>query len=90
VEATGCKACMAYATGLPEKPMKHLEIRDSSFDFDPESEPMVPAMALHVEECCRRGIIAKFIRKLTVSNVTVSGMEGGLLDTQDVEEIIEA
>ena len=32
----------------------------------------------------------KFIRKLTVRNISVEGMEGGLLDTQDVGEISES
>ena len=90
VKADGCKACVAYALGLPEKPMEHLELRDCAFTFDPEAKPMVPAMALGVEECARRGIIAKFIRKLTVRNISVEGMEGGLLDTQDVGEISES
>ena len=90
VQADGCKACVAYAMGLPEKPMEHLELRDCSFTFDPEAKPMVPAMALGVEACARRGIIAKFIRKLTVHNLRTEGMEGALLDTQDVGEIAES
>ena len=90
VEATGCRACVAYAMGLPEKPMERLELKDCTFRFDPAAEPLVPAMACGVEECCRRGIIAKFIRKLAVCNITVEGMEGNLLDTQDVEEILQS
>ena len=90
VEATGCKACMAYAMGLPEKPMGHLELRDCSFSFDPEAEPMVPAMALNVEACRRRGVIAKFIRKLTLRNIRAEGVDGEMLDAQEVEEIVQS
>ena len=87
VEATGCKACVAYAMGLPEKPMEELILRDCVFDFDPSAEPLVPAMALNVETCCRRGIIAKYLRKLTVKNVRMSGIEGEPFDLTDVEEL---
>ena len=89
VEATGCKACAAYAMGLPEKPMAHLELRNCSFSFDPEAKPMVPAMALNVEECCRRGIIARFLKKLTLHNVQMEGIAGNPLETEEVEEIIQ-
>ena len=73
--------------GLPEKPMKQLTLRDCRFDFDPEAKPLVPAMALGVEECCRRGIIAKYIRGLTLENIRTTGMEGNLLDILEVEEL---
>ena len=89
VAASGCKACAAYAMGLPEKPMEHLILRDCRFDFDPEAKPMIPAMALGVEECCRRGIIARFIRRLTLDHVRMDGIQGERLETFDVEEIAE-
>ena len=89
VEADGCKACAVYAMGLPEKPMAHLELRDSSFRFDPSAEPLVPAMALGVEECRRRGVIARFLEKLTLHNVRMDGVEGEKLETQDVQVIIQ-
>ena len=87
VKAVGCKACAAYAMGLPEKPMKELILRDCQFSFDPEAEPMVPAMALGVETCCRRGVIARYLEKLTMQNVMLDGFEGDLLETTEVQEI---
>jgi hypothetical protein len=72
--------------GLPEKPMKHLVVRDSRFGFDPEAEPMVPAMALGVEECCRRGMIVKYVKKLTLDGVVFEGIRGEPLETAEVEE----
>ena len=87
VDASGCKACAAYVTGLPEKPMKHLIVRDSRFDFDPEAEALVPAMALNVEACCRRGMIVKYLKKLTLERVVLEGIEGEPLETTEVEEV---
>jgi len=40
-----------------------------------------------VEECCRRGVIAKYIRGLTLENIQVTGMEGELLDILEVQEL---
>ena len=87
VQADGCKACAVWAAGLPEKPMAELKLKDCTFTFAPETEALVPAMALEVEPCCRRGIIAQFIRKLTLEHVSMTGYEGEALETRDVEEI---
>ncbi len=87
VNAVGCKACAAYVLGLPEQPVKHLVLRDSVFRFDPEAAPMVPAMALGVEECCRRGIVAKYVRKLSLHNVRMEGVNGEPLDSLEVEDL---
>ena len=87
VDASGCKACTAYVMGLPEKPMRHLVIRNSRFDFDPEAKPLVPAMALDVEECCRRGMIVRYVKRLTLENVVQEGIEGEPLETAEVEEV---
>lgn len=88
VDARGCKACAAYAMGLPEKPMAHLILRDCRFDFDPEAEPLAPAMALGVEACSRRGLIVRFLKKLTLEGVRMEGIEGEPLEAEDVEQII--
>ena len=89
VEADGCKACAAYVMGLPEQPVEHLVLRDCRFRFDPEAVPLVPAMALGMEACCRRGVIAKFVRKLTLDNVRMEGIAGERLEAEDVGEITE-
>ena len=87
VDATGCKACAAYVTGLPEQPMEHLILRDCRFDFDPEAEAMVPAMALGVEACSRRGLIVRFLNRLTLLDVRMEGIEGPPLEAEDVDRI---
>ncbi len=86
VDADRCKACAAYVMGLPEKPMKHLILRDCRFGFDPEAQPMVPAMALNVEECCRRGLIVRYVEKLTMEKVSFEGIDGEPLETAEVGE----
>lgn len=88
VTATGCKACAVYALGLPEKPMKHLILRDCAFDFDPDAEPLLPAMALQVEPCRNRGIIARYLEKLTLENVKMEGIQGPETELTEVGTVI--
>ena len=87
VAAEGCKACAAYVTGLPEKPMEELRMSDCTFGFDPEADEMVPAMALHVEACRKRGIIAKYVNRLTLERVRMDGTEGPRIDALEVGRI---
>jgi hypothetical protein len=89
VKAEGCKACAVYALGLPEKPMKHLVLRDCEFTFDPKAEPLLPAMALQVEPCCRRGVIAAYLEKLTLDHVTMEGVEGPRTELTEVGEVAD-
>ena len=89
VEATDCKACAGYVLGLPEQPAEHIALKDCSFTFDPEAKPLVPAMAEQVEQCCRRGLILKNVRKVTLDNVVYKGVDGEWIDAENTEEITE-
>ena len=89
VEATDCKACAGYVLGLPEQPAEHIALKDCSFTFDPEAKPLVPVMAEQVEECCRRGLILKNVRKVTLDHVAHKGVDGEWIDAENTEEITE-
>ena len=67
--------------------MKHLIMRDCRFDFDPDASPMIPVMALNVEECCRRGLIVRYLEKLTLESVFMDGFEGEPLEMAEVGQI---
>ena len=89
VKAEGCKACVVYALGLPEQPVEHLVLKDCEFDFDPEAEPLVPAMAEGVEECCRRGLVLRYVDKVTLKNVRMKGIEGEPVEAIEVGSVEE-
>ena len=76
VTAAGCSACAAYVLGLPERPVEHVALRDCAFDFDPNARAMRPAMAEGVEMCLRRGVVARFVKRLTLENVRIMGARG--------------
>ena len=79
VKATGCRACAGFILGLPERPVQSVTVRDSSFDFQPDAIPLVPAMAEHVPGMHNQGILAQFIDELTVENVTMDHIIGDMV-----------
>ncbi|MBR2822783.1 MAG: glycoside hydrolase family 28 protein [Clostridia bacterium] len=76
VRASGCQACVGYLLGLPERPVDSLLVRDCAFSFEENAPALVPAMSDGVPAVHNRGILAYFIRELTVENVTMDGIEG--------------
>ena len=50
---------------------------------------LVPVMAEQIETCCRRGLILKNIRKVTLDNVRYEGVDCEWIDAENTEEIIE-
>ena len=89
VHATGCQACAGYVLGLPERPVQHVQLRDCCFSFDPAAQPMEPAMAEGVENCCRRGLIIHHADRVTMENVSMEGIEGQRLTAVSVNTIID-
>ena len=79
VRATGCLACAGYILGLPERPVRSVTVRDSVFDFVENAAPLVPAMAENVPAVHNQGIIARFIRDLTVENVRMNHIAGEMV-----------
>ena len=76
VFAENCTACAGYILGLPERPVESVILRDCRFRFVPDAPPMIPAMADGVPALHNRGIIARFIRELTLENVSMEGIIG--------------
>ena len=86
VTAEDCCACVGYILGLPERPVEEITLKDCAFRFGPEpAEMKEPAMALGVEACAGRGIIAHNVDKLTLNNVEMSGIRGERMTLTNVK-----
>ena len=79
VTAKDCQACAGYVLGLPERPVKHLIMRDCCFSFGANAQPMVPAMAENVPALCRGGLHVLYAEQVTLENVRLKGIEGEAL-----------
>ena len=88
VTATDCQACCAYMLGLPENPARELRLRDCVFTMDEHAEPMSPVMACGVDPPVRKGIYARFVEKVTLENVRMTGVEGDEVTVEDVGKLI--
>ena len=89
VRAEDCQCCAGYILGLPERPVKHVILRDCRFSFAPEGAPMTPAMAADVPPCHNRGLIARFVGSLTLENVTMEHIEGERLDLEQTDAVTD-
>ena len=79
VRATGCRACVGYILGLPERPVQSATVRDSTFDFVEDAVPLIPAMADGVPAVHNQGIIAQFIDELIVEDVDMDHINGEMV-----------
>ena len=89
VTAEKCEACAGYILGLPERPAKEIVMKDCRFTFNPDGKPMAPAMAANVEQCLNRGVIASYVDRLTLDNVTMEGVTGDRITTTEVQTIVD-
>lgn len=86
VRAGHCGACAGYFLGLPEQPIGRVVLNRVSVSYDTEAAPMRPAMADGVEECLNRGIVARYVQRLVLKDVTFQGLRGEAVDCQAVEQ----
>ena len=87
VDAENCEACAGYILGLPERPVKEILMKDCRFTFNPDGKPIAPAMAANVEQCLGQGIIASYVDKLSMDNVTMEGISGERIEATEVKMI---
>ena len=87
VDAENCEACAGYILGLPERPVQEITMKDCHFTFNPDGKPMAPAMAANVKQCLNRGIIASYVDRLILDNVTMEGSSGERIEATEVKTI---
>lgn len=89
IEARGCEVAASYFYGLPEQPIESVTIQNVKFGFKEEAESGVPAMMSFVTPMSKQGIIAHYVNKLVLDNVTIDGYVGERITTSNTLEIIE-
>ena len=85
IRCTRAEHAAAFFYGLPEAPAEEISMTNVHVSFEPDAKPGIPAMMSHLEPMVRRGIIAHFVRRLVLKNVTLSGYEGAPLEMTGVE-----
>lgn len=75
VKASGA-ACAGYVLGLPEQPVRCIQLQQVAITCDPNAKPMQPIMSDGIPEMHCAGLIAENIAQLVLDEVHISGCEG--------------
>lgn len=82
-----CEVAACYCDGLPEMPIKEINVENILFTYSENAKPSRPAMREFMEEFCRVGMYFDNVSKLTVKNVELRGVEGEELIANHIGEL---
>lgn len=89
IDAKNCHVAAAYLEGLPEQKIDEIVMRNIKVEYAANPKCDVPAMSNGVEACSKKGIFAKNIKKLVLSNVNIEGQDGPEMQLEAVDEIVK-
>ena len=89
MECIDCEAAACYCDGLPERPIDEIVLDNITFTFSENAKPSRPAMREFMDEFCRVGMYFDNVRRLCISNVSVSGVIGDQLITDHIGELVK-
>ena len=84
-----CEAAACYCDGLPEMPIKEINVENILFTYSENAKPSRPAMREFMEEFCRVGMYFDNVSKLTVKNVKLEGVIGDELIADHIGELVK-
>ena len=87
IVADNCEYAAGYFYGLPENPIKEIEIIDSNFNFNPNAKSGKPAMMSFAETCSKQGFVGYNVDLLSLKNVKISGIEGERISGDNIKRI---
>lgn len=87
MECRDCEVAACYCEGLPERPIKSITLSNVSFSFKDEATCSLPAMCDGIEPTSRAGMIFKGVESLTVKGVSITGVIGEELITENIGKI---
>lgn len=89
IEAHDCHVAASFIYGLPEAKIEEVTFENVTIDFAENPTPEYPAMMADVEKCTNKGIYINNVKKLTMKNVVVTGMDGAPMEILNVDQVIE-
>lgn len=87
MECTDAEVAACYIDGLTEKPIESVTLENISVSFAENAKPGKPAMQEFAPERCKTGLYLDNVRRITVKNVKLTGVEGEKLIAPHSEEI---
>ena len=85
VQATGVRSAAACLIGLPEAPLEDILFSDSWVEMV-KATPEVPVMMDGMEARTQAGLIARNVKRLTLTGLQIRGIAGREHEFENVEE----
>ena len=76
IHAVNCEVCAGYFYGLPEMPIKEINITNSYFSFKEDAKADTPAMMSFAEQCFKKGFVFNNVGNVHLKNVSMEGQIG--------------
>ena len=89
IDCEGCQVSAGAFYGLPEQAIKEITMKDVVIKFAQVCEPGQAAMMSFAEDVSRQGIVAEFVDKLRLQDVSIQGFKGPRVSGNAGTEIIE-
>ena len=89
MECNDCEWAAAYCYGLPEMPIGSVTVENVNFSFKEDASSGTPAMMSYIEPVSKSGLNFRFVKKVQLDHVTLSGQVGDKLICENVDEVIE-
>ena len=89
IVATDAQYAGCWFSGLPERPIEGVTMRDVKISFAPDARPGQAAMMCGAGASCKVGIHAENVRKIALHNVEITGYEGERLQLTHVDRYEE-
>lgn len=89
MECLNCEAAACYCDGLPEMPIKEINLENIKFTYSPDARPSRPAMREFMEEFLCVGMYFDNVERLSIKNVTLDGVIGEELIANNIGELVK-
>ncbi len=87
MDCTDSEVAACYIDGLTESPIESVTLENIHISFAPDARPDRPAMQEFAKERCRLGLYLDNVRKVSVKNVRLEGVEGEKLIAGGCESV---
>ena len=89
IEARNCEVAAGAFWGLPEQPIKRIELENVNFTFKENAQSGRPAMMDFVPEVCKQGLFFNNVEEVILNNVTMEGQDGDMVILNNVSKFEE-
>ena len=89
IECRNAHFCAAFVSGLPEQKIENLTLEHVRVSYAEDAQAGTAAMACHVSETRKAGLIFSNVKTLKLEDVKITGCEGEILTAENIDEIID-